>query len=64
MPVICGANEQSVRGTLELCREGVHAGASYALLVPPSYYRTAIDEGRLEEYFIDVAEMSPSPLIL
>ena len=64
VPVICGATEQSIRGTVELCREGAAAGASYALLVPPSYYRAAMDEARLEEYFLGVAEQSPIPLIL
>ena len=64
IPVICGATEQSVRGTLELCWEGAAAGASYALLVPPSYYRAAMDEARLEEYFVNVADRSPIPLIL
>ena len=64
IPVICGATEQSVRGTLELCQEGADAGASYALLVPPSYYRAAMDEVRLEEYFTSVADKSPIPLIL
>ncbi|MCJ1307308.1 hypothetical protein MMC25_000954 [Agyrium rufum] len=62
--VICGASEQSIRGTIELCKEGKAAGAEYALLVPPSYYRTAMDESRLEEYFTAVADKSPLPLIL
>lgn len=64
IPVICGASEQSIRGTIELCEEGAAAGASYALLVPPSYFRAAMDEARLEEYFLGVADKSPLPLIL
>ena len=64
VPVICGASEQSIRGTLELCREGAKAGASHVLLVPPSYFRAAMDESRLLEYFIGVADASPIPLIL
>ena len=64
VPVICGATEQSVRGTIELVREGAIAGASYALLVPPSYYRYAMDNARLKEYFFGVAHESPIPLIL
>jgi len=64
IPVICGASEQSIRGTIELCKEGAAAGASYVLLVPPSYFRAAMDESRLEEYFIGVADKSPIPLIL
>ena len=64
IPVICGASEQSIRGTIELCREGAEAGATYALLVPPSYFRAAMDEARLEEYYMSVADGSPLPLIL
>lgn len=64
VPVICGAAEQSVRGTLELCREGAEAGAEYALLVPPSYYRAAMDERQLEEYYMAVADKSPVPVLL
>lgn len=64
VPVICGAAEQSVRGTLELCREGAKAGAEYALIVPPSYYRAAMDENRLEEYYMAVADESPVPILL
>ena len=63
VPVICGAAEQSVRGTLELCREGAEAGAEYALLDPPSYYRAAIDERQLEEYYMAVADKSPVPVL-
>ena len=64
VPVICGASEQSIRGTVELCKEGAEAGATYALLVPPSYFRAAMDEARLEEYYVSVADRSPIPLIL
>ena len=64
VPVICGASEQSIRGTIILCEEGKEAGAEYALLVPPSYYRTAMDEPRLEEYYLAVADASPLPIIL
>ena len=64
VPVICGASEQSIRGTIELCNEGKSAGAEYALLVPPSYFRAAMDESRLEEYYLGVADASPLPIIL
>lgn len=64
VPVICGATEQSVRGTIELCKQGRKAGAEYALLVPPSYFRAAMDESRLEDYFFGVADGSPLPIIL
>ena len=64
VPVICGASEQSIRGTILLCKEGAAAGATHVLLVPPSYFRAAMDETRLYEYFTGVADGSPIPLIL
>lgn len=65
IPVIVGTSEQSIRGTIELCRESAEAGGEYALLVPPSYYRAAMgNEEALYEYFTGVADGSPLPLIL
>ncbi|KAI9810475.1 MAG: hypothetical protein M1827_006251 [Pycnora praestabilis] len=64
VPVIVGASEQSVRGTLELCREAQTAGGEYVLIVPPSYYRTAMNEDALYDYYMGVAEESPLPIIL
>ena len=64
VPVICGTSEQSIRGTIELCKEGKAAGAEYCLLVPPSYFRAAMDESRLEEFNLGVDDKSPLPIIL
>jgi len=64
VPVIVGASEQSIRGTIELCKESAAAGGEYALLVSPSYYRYAMDEAALYEYFTKVADGSPLPIIL
>lgn len=65
VPVIAGASENSVRGTIELCQEVAAAGGEYALIVPPSYYRTAVgNDETLYEYFTAVADRSPIPLIL
>ena len=47
-----------------MCREGAKTGAEYALLVAPSYYRAAMDESRLEEYYMAVADESPVPVLL
>lgn len=64
VPVIVGASEQSIRGTIELCKQFEAVGGEYALLVSPSYYRYAMDEAALEEYFTAVADGSPIPIIL
>lgn len=65
VPVITGASEQSIRGTIELCCESAESGAEYALIVPPSYYRYAVgNEDTLYEFFTAVADASPIPIIL
>jgi len=64
VPVIVGASAQSIRGTLELIKEAEQSGGEYVLLVAPSYYRSAMTEDALYEYYRGVADASPLPLIL
>lgn len=65
VPVIAGASEQSIRGTIELTKEAADAGAEYVLIVPPSYYRYAVgNDESLYEFFTGVADESPVPVIL
>ncbi|KAL1999637.1 hypothetical protein VTN02DRAFT_4227 [Thermoascus thermophilus] len=65
VPVIVGASEQSIRGTIDLCKESAKAGGEYVLVVPPSYYRHAVgNDEALYEYFTGVADGSPLPVIL
>ncbi|KAJ9629954.1 hypothetical protein H2203_002339 [Taxawa tesnikishii (nom. ined.)] len=64
VPVIVGASEQSIRGTIELCKQAHEAGGEYVLLVPPSYYRYAMNETAIEEYYTSVADESPCPIVL
>ncbi|KAJ6785828.1 hypothetical protein PWT90_09609 [Aphanocladium album] len=63
-PIILGATEGSVRGTIELCKLAAEQGADYALILPPSYYRAQTDEDVIFNYFTSVADASPLPLIL
>jgi L-threo-3-deoxy-hexylosonate aldolase len=63
-PIIIGATEGSVRGTIELCKLAVDRGADYALILPPSYFRGLMDEAAVHDYFTAVADESPLPLIL
>ncbi|KAL3417520.1 dihydrodipicolinate synthase [Phlyctema vagabunda] len=64
IPVIVGATEGSVRGTIDLIKHSQEAGGEYVLLLPPSYYRGLMDEDAVYDYFIAVADASPLPLIL
>lgn len=64
VPVISGASENSIRGAVELCKEAAAAGAEYALILPPAYYRAQSSEALIFEYFTSVAEQSPIPIML
>lgn len=64
VPVMIGATEGSVRGTVELCKMCHEAGADYALILPPSYFRALMDEEAIVNYFNDVADASPIPIVL
>lgn len=63
-PIIVGATEGSVKGTIELCKLADKAGGDYVLLLPPSYFRGLMDEEAVYSYFVAVADASPLPLIL
>ncbi|KAL2106731.1 hypothetical protein VUR80DRAFT_6302 [Thermomyces stellatus] len=62
--VIAGASEQSVRGTLQLCRDAAAAGADAVLLMVPSFFKWAMNTATIERYFVKVADESPVPVII
>ena len=64
VPIIVGATEGSVRGTISLIKEAEAAGGDYTLLLPPSYFRGLMDEESIYDYFTAVASESPLPIIL
>ncbi|KAJ3466483.1 hypothetical protein MRS44_004047 [Fusarium solani] len=63
-PIIAGCSENSVRGTVHLCRQAGLAGSDYALVLPPSYFRGGMSPDIIESFFTDVADQSPIPIIL
>jgi L-threo-3-deoxy-hexylosonate aldolase len=64
VPIIVGATEGSVRGTINLIKKSQSAGGEYVLLLPPSYFRGLMDEEAIYNYFMEVASASPLPIIL
>jgi len=64
VPIIVGATEGSVRGTIKIIKESEAAGGDYVLLLPPSYFRGLMDEESVYNYFIQVADESALPIIL
>ncbi|KIN08750.1 hypothetical protein OIDMADRAFT_107371 [Oidiodendron maius Zn] len=64
MPVIVGCGAQSTRETIQLCIEASRSGGSYALVLPPSYYGSLLTPNLIVDYFRDVANESPIPLLV
>jgi L-threo-3-deoxy-hexylosonate aldolase len=64
VPIIVGASDQSVRGTLVLCKEAKHAGGDAVLLLTPSFFKWAMNSSAIESYFTQVASKSPLPVII
>ncbi|KAI9882812.1 MAG: hypothetical protein M1823_005438 [Watsoniomyces obsoletus] len=64
MPLIVGCGAQSTREAITLCRDAFDAGGDYALVLPPSYYRGLFSQESVTEYFLEVAQASPIPLLV
>ncbi|KAI9672736.1 MAG: hypothetical protein M1831_000171 [Alyxoria varia] len=63
-PVIAGCSWQSTRGTIELCQDAARSGASYAIILPPCYYKPAMTNEVLHQFYTDVADKSPIPILM
>ncbi|GAB7354332.1 hypothetical protein MBLNU459_g4844t1 [Dothideomycetes sp. NU459] len=64
VPIIVGCSDQSVHGTVLLIRDAEVAGADAALVLPPSYFRPAVSDALVENFYRKVADASPLPIIL
>lgn len=66
MPVLVGCGTQSVRETIQYCREAHASGGDYALVLPPSYYAPLFSPSAASviEFFKAVADQSPIPLVI
>jgi 4-hydroxy-2-oxoglutarate aldolase len=64
IPVIVGCGAQSTRETVELCHDAMVSGGDYAMILPPSYYRTLYTGESQLDFFQDVANESPIPILI
>ncbi len=62
--VIAGTGQETTRATIRLTRKAADAGASAALVISPSYFKANMKEPALEQYYIDVADKSPIPVLV
>ncbi|KAI1918335.1 hypothetical protein LOZ58_002051 [Ophidiomyces ophidiicola] len=64
MPLMAGCSAHSTRETIKQCQEAYKAGADCALVLTASYYQTLFAPDSVVEYFYDVANESPLPLVI
>ena len=64
MAFIVGGGQPSTRATIVEARRLAEAGADAVLLLTPSFYRAAMTQSALFNYYMTVAESAPLPLLL
>jgi len=63
-PVIAGTGCESTKETIALTQYAAEAGAAAALVLSPNYYKRAMTDALNKQFYLEVAEASPIPLIL
>src|SRR5947209_12632333 len=61
---IVGAGQQSTRNTIKEIERAATGGAEAALVITPSFYRSAITQDALIKHYTAVADASSIPIIL
>ena len=64
LPLIVGCGLPSARATIELTRQAKDAGGDFALVLPPSYWPTAMTKPAIIDFFTRVADASPLPVLV
>lgn len=64
MPFIVGAGQQSTNGTIKEIAKAAAAGADAVLVITPHFYRSAISQEALVNYYRSVADVAPVPVLL
>ena len=61
---IAGAGQQSTRGTIREIERAAASGADAVLVITPGFYRTAITQPALIDYYTAVADAARVPVLL
>ncbi|MFP4456229.1 MAG: 4-hydroxy-tetrahydrodipicolinate synthase [Clostridia bacterium] len=62
--VIAGTGCESTRETIALSKEAAEIGCDAALVLTPHYYKGAMSDQALHDYFVSVADEVPIPIML
>ena len=63
-PIVAGISGQSTRESIRLAKDAAEAGASFGLLLPPSFWAKAMSEEALLGFYRDVADASLIPVVI
>ena len=61
--IIAGVNEQATAAAIAASCQAADAGADAVLVITPYFYRSAMTQEVLENFFLEVAEASPVPVL-
>jgi 4-hydroxy-2-oxoglutarate aldolase len=64
LSLVAGAGQQSTRNTIIEIKQAADAGAEAVLVITPNFYRSAITQAALVDYYRAIADASPIPVIL
>lgn len=64
LKLIVGTSAESARTTIQYTKQAADCGAEFTLILPPSFYRSAIDDEALLQFYRAVADASPLPVII
>lgn len=64
IPIIAGCSDNSVRAAISNTVDAGKAGADAILCTPPSYFKGAVTDEYLIEYFTTLADNSPVPVLI
>lgn len=64
LPLVAGAAGESTRAAARQAKRLSEGGADAILLHPPTYFGPHLSPGALRDYFLAVADSSPSPVIV
>jgi len=62
--LIAGSGMESTRATVDLTLQMAGVGADAVIVVTPSYYKRLMSAAALENHYLQVADVSPVPIIL
>jgi 4-hydroxy-2-oxoglutarate aldolase len=63
-PLLAGISAQSTAETIKNAKAAAEAGAGWGLLLPPSYWVKAVTTDVVVQYYRDVADGSPIPIVI